>query len=235
MKNLELISFVGVDTETDMKNLANLRWNTPIALEFSVLYSDSKSVGNYTRYPSYKFCKDFLDSCPAQGIYGSLHLCGSVIERYLKQEEDVMNLCKNAYRIQLNFNINHYSNYSLLTDRIVDVINKQNHKVILQQNKSKKDFLDIFLAQDVTTASVSLLHDSSGGFGREITQVSAPHEKYMTGYAGGINPDNVAKIVKLIEETNTNNRPYYIDMESGIRTDNIFSLEKCQQVVNNLQ
>ena len=39
----------------------------------------------------------------------SLHLCGSVINRYLKQESDVIELCAPATRIQLNLNINNYT------------------------------------------------------------------------------------------------------------------------------
>lgn len=229
MKNLILISFVGVDTETHKDHID--QFQSPIPCEWSVLFSDSKSVGNYMRYPSYDFCKDFLSWCQERGWLGSLHLCGSVIDRYLKQERDVMELCKLAYRIQLNINIAKYPDYDKLTDDILKVVSAHDHDIIMQQNKTKAKFMEVFLPK---TTAVNLLHDGSGGFGREISEVQPPDDKHFTGYAGGIKPENVAKIVNLIENNNPNGKKYYIDMESGIRTDNIFSVEKCRQVVQNL-
>src|SRR5574338_1098756 len=119
MKNLKLVSFVGVDEKTQFSELEKLS-NAYAGLgfiEWSVLFSDSKSVGNYARYPSYDFCKKFLDvSSKTSYVHSSLHLCGSVIERYLKQDKDVMDLCEKAHRIQLNTNIRNFSSYEKLTE-----------------------------------------------------------------------------------------------------------------------
>lgn len=235
MKNLNLISFVGVDEQTNLADI--LKMGSVVPCEFSVLFSDSKSIGNYTRYPSYKFCKDFLEWGTAKDVYTSLHLCGSVIERYLKQEQDVMDLCTLPYRIQLNLNISNFPDYEKLSNELIEVATKHNHKLILQQNKTKEKFMSQFEKKLIATSSslhISLLHDSSGGFGREITQVDVPTKKYFTGYAGGIKPENVSRIVKLIESNNPENTQYYIDMESGVRENNIFSIEKCRQVIDNL-
>lgn len=236
MKNLSLVSFVGVDEKTDFAELERIS-NAYAGLgfiEWSVLFSDSKSAGNYARYPSYKFCKEFLEKSAATTyVHSSLHLCGSVIERYLDKEKDVMDLCEKAQRIQLNLNIKDYPDYQKLTDRIWSVLKQYGHSIILQQNKTKANFMEVFLKENIFP--ISILHDGSGGFGREISEVVAPDETHFTGYAGGIKPENVVKIVDLIESNNTNNKRYYIDMESGVRTDNVFSLEKCQQVMDNLE
>lgn len=236
MKNLSLVSFVGVDEKTDFAELEGIS-NAYAGLSFiewSVLFSDSKSVGNYTRYPSYKFCKDFLEKSAATTyVHSSLHLCGSVIERYLEKEKDVMDLCEKAQRIQLNLNIKDYPDHQKLSDRLWSVLKQFGHSIILQQNKTKAKFMEVFLKGNIFP--ISILHDGSGGFGREIEEVVAPDETHFTGYAGGIKPENVVRIVELIENNNTNNKRYYIDMESGVRTDNAFSLEKCQQVMSNLK
>lgn len=231
MNKLSLISFVGVDTHTNMEDL--LKMESAIHCEFSVLFSDSKSIQSHTRYPSYKFCKDFIEWGALESVTTSVHLCGSVIDRYLKQEQDVLELCRLANRIQLNLNISNYSDYEKLSDEIIANIDKYGHHVILQKNKTKEKFMECFMKKN--KHPISLLHDSSGGFGREITEVSAPADIGFTGYAGGINPGNAAKIVGLIETANTTGKEYYIDMESGVRTNNIFSLEKCQQVINAVQ
>ena len=108
MNNLDLVSFVGIDVNTNFNDILSVAGNSLIQTEFSVLYSDTKSKGNYVRYPSYDFCSKFLDWSNNIGVHGSLHLCGSVIERYLKQEKDVMSLCEKAQRIQLNLNIKEF-------------------------------------------------------------------------------------------------------------------------------
>lgn len=237
MKNLHLISFVGVDEYTKLVDLNdNSSFIDDIAVEWSVLFSDSKSIKNYVRYPSYEFCKDFLKVSP-QNIHSmrSLHLCGSVINRYLKQESDVIELCARPTRIQLNLNISNYleSEYEELAENIVYVSAKYGHHIIMQQNKTKEKFMNVFRGK--ATRPFSALHDSSGGFGREITSVSAPSALDDTGYAGGINPDNVKRIVDLIEANNPQNIKYYIDMESGVRENNLFSIKKCHQVIQNLK
>ncbi len=237
MKNLHLISFVGVDEHTKLEELSdNSSFIEDVGVEWSVLFSDSKSIKNYIRYPSYEFCKSFL-KVGLQNIHNmrSLHLCGSVINRYLKQEPDVMKLCENAIRIQLNLNISNYleTEYEQLAEDIVFVSTKYGHHVIMQQNKTKEKFMNVFTGK--ATNPFSLLNDSSGGFGREITSVSPPSILTDTGYAGGINPDNVKRIVDLIEENNPQNIKYYIDMESGVRENNLFSINKCRQVIQNLK
>jgi hypothetical protein len=237
MKNLHLISFVGVDESTKLEELDdNSSFIKEVGVEWSVLFSDSKSIKNYIRYPSYEFCRNFLKVSP-KNIHSmrSLHLCGSVINRYLKQEPDVMELCSGAIRIQLNLNISNYldSEYKELAENIMYVSTKYGHHIIMQQNKTKEKFMNVFMSK--ANRAFSLLHDSSGGFGREISSVVAPNSLYDTGYAGGINPDNVKKIVDLIEINNPQNIKYYIDMESGIRENNLFSIQKCHQVIKNLK
>jgi phosphoribosylanthranilate isomerase len=237
MKNLHLVSFVGVDEHTNLQDLSdNSSFIEDVGVEWSVLFSDSKSIRNYVRYPSYEFCKSFLKVIPSN-IHSmrSLHLCGSVIDRYLKQESDIIELCDSATRIQLNLNINNCTEneYEKLAEDIVHVSTKYGHHIILQQNKTKEKFMKVFTGK--ATSVFSLLHDSSGGFGREITSVIPPSTLIDTGYAGGINPDNVRRIVDLIESNNSQNSRYYIDMESGVRENNLFSINKCRQVIQNIK
>lgn len=236
MKNLSVVSFVGVDEKTDLNELTKLSnsFGGLGKIEWSVLFSDSKSETKHMRYPSYSFCKEFLDYSvnKTHYVHSSLHLCGSVIERYLNKEQDVLDLCQNAMRIQLNLNIGDYPDYLKLTERLMSVIKLTGHSIILQQNKTKSKFMKVFLENN--TYPFSLLYDGSGGFGREITEVVAPSKDHFTGYAGGINPENVVKIVNLIENKNTENIRYYIDMESGVRENNIFSIDKCASIMEKL-
>ena len=70
---------------------------------------------------------------------------------------------------------------------------------------------------------VSQLYDVSAG--RGLVPESFPkHPGYMVGFAGGINPDNVEEYLKNINC----NADYWIDMESGVRTDNKLDLDKVE-------
>jgi hypothetical protein len=227
MISLNLVSFVGIDQATDFDSLKTFS-NSKMKYEFGVLYSESKN-GKDKRYPTHEFANKYLDWAHKNNVLTSLHLCGSSIDKYLDEDKEVIGLSSKAGRIQLNLNIKKYNDYRVLSDNIISVAEKNNHKIILQKNNTKKQFNEVFL-ENKSNIALSLLHDSSGGFGREISIVSPPDKKYYTGYAGGIKSSNVLNIVKLIEEVNKENISYYIDMESGIRQNNLFSIEECLKI-----
>ena len=73
---------------------------------------------------------------------------------------------------------------------------------------------------------VSQLYDVSAG--RGLVPESFPeHPGYMVGFAGGINPENVEEYLKNINC----DADYWIDMESGVRTDNKLDLNKVEAVL----
>jgi phosphoribosylanthranilate isomerase len=78
---------------------------------------------------------------------------------------------------------------------------------------------------------VDWLYDPSGGRG-ETPKAWPKHPggRQLVGYAGGINPENVSAVVIAIDSTG----PYWLDMESGVRTDERFSAEKCRRVCQEL-
>ncbi len=79
-----------------------------------------------------------------------------------------------------------------------------------------------------STEAIQWLYDPSGGFGREpAAWPRHPGGDRLVGYAGGIGPDNAARVVEAIGADG----PYWIDMESRVRTeDDWLALEKCRQV-----
>jgi hypothetical protein len=225
--NLSLISFVGVDSYSNFNEL--LKFNTAIKCEFSVLYSASRKDN---RYPNYDFCNKFLSWSRENDILGSIHLCGEIINNYLNEDPKTINLCNLASRVQLNLNIKKFIDYEKLSNNIINVAYNNDNHIILQKNKTKIKFNKVFL-EKCNNIKLSLLHDSSGGFGKEINHIDPPGEIY-TGYAGGINPNNVCGIIKLIEDSNHAKKPYYIDMESGVRENDLFSLNKCREIIENI-
>lgn len=79
-------------------------------------------------------------------------------------------------------------------------------------------------------AQVDWLYDLSFGTGRQAGCWPAlPDEAWpFCGYSGGINPDNVAGLLKSLD------RPvpagFWIDMESGVRREGRFDLARCEAV-----
>ena len=227
MKNLSLISFVGIDAMTEFDNLLQFK-DSNIIYEFGILYSNSKN-NNYIRYPGFKVCENYLKWAMSNKINSSIHLCGESITNYLNNDDKIIELCSYANRIQLNINIYKYNDYEKLSSNILDIANKYNHNIILQHNDAKEEFNKIFFNK-IKNTSLSLLHDSSGGYGKLINKVLPPEEKYFTGYAGGINSTNILYIISLINNCNINNLKYYIDMESCVMVNNIFSIDECIKI-----
>jgi hypothetical protein len=74
---------------------------------------------------------------------------------------------------------------------------------------------------------LSALVDCSGGTGLEIKSFPKTPGLHL-GYAGGISPDNVDGILSILKDYT---EPYWIDMESGVRTDDKFDLCKVRKVL----
>lgn len=237
------VSFVGVDIKTDLELLKTFQDFNTIHLtkqpyiEWGVLVSPSR-MGKHNRYPPLEFAVDFAHSPDAYNR--SIHLCGSAVDDYLFRPDSEIGLfaATALARIQLNFSIDKY-NQDELIQILMDRILIKKHSLILQYNKSKKKFMDKLLQQIASIAqgnptTLSVLYDGSGGFGRVIEKFDPPQKGFYTGYAGGLNPENVESIVQNISKV-SGNIPYYIDMESGIRTKDWLDLEKCKSIIQTLE
>jgi hypothetical protein len=253
---LELISFVGVDESTDLLKLIDLDlnavdtfeyMNNPPFIEFGFLFSKTRSLTTDIRYPPLNFIKESIAKLFPKSITTSLHLCGEdAVNRYLKSDNEFIDMGCSS-RIQLNFAMNNFTNIEELIDNVLEVSHKHSFPLILQSNKSKEEFITKLVKRMNQEASISgvmpninILYDGSGGFGREIEVVKRPYKDILTGYAGGLKPGNISNVLKLINtETGKYDgfriESYYIDMESGVRTDNKFDLEKCHAVINEVE
>jgi hypothetical protein len=228
---LNLISFVGVDEHTNLKNIIQFDAlaTCEFYLEFGFLYSETR-CGVETRYPSLSFIKDSVEFLNSGIVCTSVHLCGTpAIKKYLELDSELMDICYGS-RIQLNFNLKDFNEDELI-DNILYNSKQHPYEVIVQVNKTKKTFVEKLLKR-VGLSNINLLYDGSGGFGKEISKFERPFQNIFTGYAGGLKPGNIASTLKSIDAINPLDDDFYLDMESGVRTDNVFSLEKCKMVVD---
>lgn len=237
MRTKTLVTFTGVDEKTDIGRLCDLQKRYPLA-EFGVLYSRTKS-GKNKRYPA----PGLLDELTGRGLNLALHVCGSQVNeiareggvtRHEKIDYPVYHYTKGPdaplfQRIQLNGLPDIHQRQSLQTEDFLSA--PEGVEVILQSNSAGRH-----PETEIThlIGAFSVLVDLSRGRG-----VESPFELYRpgrpglrVGYAGGINPENVMK--KTAELDAIGARDYWIDMETGIRTDDWFDLDKVEEVLKKI-
>jgi phosphoribosylanthranilate isomerase len=80
-----------------------------------------------------------------------------------------------------------------------------------------------------TDTRLDWLYDTSFGTGKSPNRwPPLPHGGPLCGYSGGIRAENVREILSAISALRGSQ--YFIDMESGVRTNGRFDLEKCEAV-----
>ena len=227
---LKHITFTGIDAKTDLNLLEEIQKNYPIA-EFGVLVS-KKWRENGNRY----FNPSYLPALKNRSLNLSAHLCGRIVrdavignmesfKNWLNGNDSIFNRC------QLNV-----STMKNSPDEFIycGEITKFFNEVILQQKSAERCKLFINSPKDY---HVTTLLDASGGHGidTEIVPLSIDHK---VGYAGGITPDNVGEKLSFLMENN-DVKDFWIDMESGVRTDDWFDVDKvikvletCDSIIN---
>lgn len=217
---LNHITFTGIDGKTDLGALWELQQQYPIA-EFGVLVAKNwRENGNRYFNPSY------LDALESRDLNLSAHLCGSIARAAVRGDFEPFRDWAGSSpfifnRCQLNIATSKENpdSFELCEDAFLF------DEIILQQ--SSVDDCDLYLKSN-TNKHVTMLLDASGGEGIDTPLVAFAGRK--VGYAGGINPDNVAdKLTYLFE--NVHDGEFWIDMESGVRTDDWFDIDKVRQVL----
>ena len=222
------ITFTGADDTADVDRMVALSARYPI--EWGILFSESRR--GTPRFPSldalYRFEQAQLD----HDLRLSAHLCGQhsrfllelgalPIYRNFDMQGFLTDCCR---RIQINTSTP-ISNI----DQILRWAKSMQAGVILQCTGR-------FPAE----AGVMWLFDASAGNGIAPKAWPRPRslrENLLKGYAGGLNPDNVATAVA---EIGAHDMTYWIDMGSGVRTlseirvdrpqTDVFDLDKCEAV-----
>lgn len=230
---LQHITFTGIDTKTDIKALTEIQQEFPIA-EFGVL----------TSYHWYENGNRYLDPAlvnkmRGQGLRLALHICGSAahdaaLGKWEYIDETIfapsapvgIELFK---RVQLNLaerNDNpKFCWIPLIIGQELIVQQRAELELSLFENTIRKWKMGVFPHRD----TISALLDSSGGRGID-TPLKVWPSSGKIGYAGGFNPDNVEEKLTFLMSHVTQGT-FWIDMESGVRTDDWFDIDKVYKVL----
>lgn len=219
--SLYAITFTGIDGKTDLGELWDLQCKYPY-VEWGVLVSQNwRTNGNRYFNPSMLPALD-------RGLCLSAHMCGKIAREFANGNiNPFVNWSKGRFdlftRCQLNISkSNGVPEKFVQTDEMRILFDQ----VILQQKGVNDCGLFMNSKED---ERVSILLDASGGNGIDTPIEILDANPNLVGYAGGINPENVeSKLTYLLENVNGQ---FWIDMESGVRTDDWFDLDKVKQVL----
>ena len=214
------LTFTGVDDRTDLSELAACCRSTGI--EYAVLAGTS--TGRHPRFPQVTRIRAFEAACSDAGIACAIHLCGRHARAANAGEhEELTELCRGFGRIQVNSpTAGDYNRENL--EQLQEHVGVP---VIVQH---RQPFTD---SKPFAGRKLSYLFDKSGGRGvAGFEYWSRPWPGIACGYAGGLNPENIAAAITHARSFNQN---VWLDMETGIRTEDRFDVQKVQRISETAQ
>lgn len=227
-KNMHLkhITFTGVDEFTNIDRLEEIQSKYPHA-EFGILFS-KKWNENGNRYPDPKI----LDTLQGRKLNLSMHLCGELARKTAEGNTEILDslLGENRRlfkRCQLNLDAEKHEDSirKLEPSSICD-------EVIVQMKSDV--YCESFIRNFNPPANMSFLLDASGGRGIDTNITLIRKEGVKIGYAGGIGPKNAAWKLETILNGNGDG-DFWIDMETKVRTKDVFDLDKVEEVLESCQ
>ena len=209
------VTITGADDAVSPSQLVTLSNRFPF-VEWGVLFSEKRT--GTPRYPSI----GWIEAVSISGVSLSAHLCGFVAKE-AGEGRIRAPLVSRFGRIQ----INGYGP-SMLSGICRLAVSLRAEFVL--QCKSPEG-----LQRTAHDASVlargSVLFDPSGGEGLAPFAWPAAPSGCRIGFTGGIGPGTVETTVAEIVVANPLLGPFWIDMESGVRTDNRFDLGLVTEVL----
>jgi phosphoribosylanthranilate isomerase len=225
------VTITGADDSVDPMHLFALSDEFPF-VEWAMLASP-KRMGS-RRYPSASWLRTLVTRAGVSDRL-ALHLCGDYATRAIKGEAQVL-----RSRVFGRVQINGYEPgqpYGLS-----DIADDLGTTFILQCRRPEHLGKFLFDANEVAF-DCSVLLDASAGQGlspdwqQHVTAVAREGMgARRVGFAGGITPDNVLDVIRSIGPRPWVKRgrrweSYWIDMESGVRTDDRLDLTKVRRVL----
>lgn len=224
---LHRVSLTGVDDNTKLTELAALGDEFPF-VEWALLYVPHNEGA--PRNPSKQWREAFVGS--SLSGYKAIHLCGGLAFKQLLQGK----LPSDVYlvdRIQLNVNPR---NRTFTDDQVVEIYRKSltlGPDIILQRHTDTigpiARFLSELSSKDKHRVHVLLDNSKGAGLVPDNWNIPTDIDDHFCGFAGGLEPTNVSSVIHQINSVGVN---YWIDMESGVRTDNQFDLHKAREILS---
>ncbi|CAB3701873.1 hypothetical protein [Trinickia soli] len=238
------VSITGADDNVRIEDLIALGRIYPF-VEWGILHFPEKEGTPHN--PTFEWRSECAARCRQHRVRSALHLCISQTFRMLlaRQEEISFFYELRQYgRVQANLNGRERAfSHSELID-IYQSLLAHDVPLILQYHEGSAYAIDSLLAALATTSisppqRVSVLFDASCGKGKSPHAWEKPYSvgniAIDTGYAGGVSPENIGPVLDAVAQAVSGSRTvphrYWIDMQSGVRTQGRFDIGKVERVL----
>lgn len=218
---IKFCSLTGADDATDIAALNALAADFPF-VEMAILLMPERM--GQKRFPTAAWIQKFTSEYA--GHHRAMHLCGDGLFNFMKDDPETLALMRGFQRIQLNLTFADAGNRIDPAALAAQARKYPLHEFIIQYGPQHKGVLPHF--SDVRNHA--LLFDDSAGRGIAPDHWPAPLPGHFCGYAGGLNPENLDRHLDLMNDA-AGDTLVWIDMESGIRTDDVFDVKKCRRVL----
>lgn len=236
---LTTVTITGADDAVNPEDLGALSREFPF-VEWAILISP-KRVGT-ARYPGETWMHALALLAERVPMRRALHLCGRAARETMDGGPGW--LVPSYQRVQINgFEVAQMPRFGIREfvgtwDGPAEALvrSRFEHEFILQVRDRESIAAGARVAWALPPGRASLLFDPSGGRGIEAAAPwpRPPHGEVRMGYAGGINPENVCKVLSDLYPIAGSD--FWIDLESGARTpDDRFDLARVRTVLERAQ
>lgn len=203
------VAFTGVDDPALITGMQRLSARYPI--EWGILVDDAQT--EKTLFPAEAERAAMLAS---SGLRWAAHVCGEQA-RLIANDPDTATVALTGFqRVQVNHSFSGSS-----STHVANAVRFGRLRGIRTLLQCSTEFPD--------DSRLDWLFDVSFGTGvKPSSWPRLPHSGPFCGYSGGIGPANAAAIVAAIDAPPE--RLFWIDMESGVRTDGRLDIAKCEAV-----
>lgn len=209
MQSPTFVAFTGLDRAENIDGLRTLSARYPI--EWGVLVDDAQT--DKPLFPEAALRRAFIN---AGGLRLAAHVCGEEARKIANAPDSVTVDLTGYQRIQVN-----HSFTGSTAEQIENTWRFGRRHGVRTMLQCKDEF--------PSESRLDWLFDTSFGTGvAPSVWPRLPRSGPFCGYSGGINPGNVRDVLKAIAAEPGD--LYWIDMESGIRTDGWLDLDKCEDV-----
>lgn len=227
MNKLKIVTITGADDYTDPEKLAELSQEFPF-VEWGILVSRRQE--DSMRFPSRAWIRSYVNLAKTERLRTSVHICGSWVREFLVGNIDwnqlPPRLLEIACRTQINTHAKPHTStigmFRSMTTAPEPCISE--HEIfrnwIFQLDGVNDHLYYAARGQGVIARG---LHDLSHGVGL-LPKAWPQAQEYLTGYAGGLGPENIETQLGLIDDA-ADVYPYWIDMESRVRTEDGLKLD----------
>lgn len=202
------VAFTGVDSADLISGMQQLSRHYPI--EWGVLLDDAREEALFAD-PDVR-----AKLLEAPGLRYAAHVCGEQAGLIANDPASATIDLSRFQRLQVNHGFS-----GSTPEQIDNCVRFGRSRTVRTMLQTLTDF--------PTDARLDWLYDTSFGTGKPAERWPAlPARGPFCGFSGGIRPENVAAVLDAIGAPD--GAQYFIDMESGVRTDGRFDLSRCEAV-----